>query len=154
MIRNEAEAQMRRFREMGFTSKHLDSHDWILFNLPVWLAVKPLIGKYGFETTRVGCEAWMRRKSFFLWKYYQWMNKLIRKNFRMMEAWSGGLRTIQEEQTRIPEGRAEIIMHPDIVDGILVERCNGEIIPLNRFFSDLEQACFQTGTAAVERMEN
>ena len=36
-IRSEAEAQMKRFRESGFASRRIDSHDWLLFNLPIWI---------------------------------------------------------------------------------------------------------------------
>ena len=51
-IRTESEAQMRRFRDSGFTSTRIDSHRWCMFNLPVWHAIEPLLKQYGFTTPR------------------------------------------------------------------------------------------------------
>lgn len=132
-IRIEAEAQIRRFRDYGFTSYRLDSHDWILFNLPVWLAVKPLLKENGMETTRTACDSWIQRKPLPLWLYYRWMEKLIRKSLRMEATWSGGLRSFQRASEKgliQPDTRAEIMTHPDLLDGELIDFSNHERIPL------------------------
>ena len=135
-IRQEAEAQMRRFREYGFLSKHLDSHDWLLFNLPVWLAVEPLLSQYGFETTRKGCRAWMKRKKPLRKLYYFLMDRIIAKELKMKENWSGGLRSFESAVKHgdiTEKTKAEIMTHPDLVDGDLVDVSKHEYI----LFTDL-----------------
>lgn len=132
-IRKEAEAQIRLFRDYGFSSHRLDSHDWVLFNLPVWLAVKPLLKENEMDTTRTACDSWIQRKALPLRLYYRWMEKLIRKGMRMEETWSGGLRSFQratEKGLIQPDTRAEIMTHPDLVDGELIDASNHERIPM------------------------
>lgn len=51
-IREEIEAQIRRFLDAGFTLRHVDAHNDILYNMPIWLAVKPLLKKYKIESIR------------------------------------------------------------------------------------------------------
>ncbi len=130
-IRDEAEAQMLYFRNMGFQSKHMDSHDWLLFNYPIWMAVKPLLHEYGFEETRTACENWISTKSKSLQGYYRFMEKKIEKKLDMKENWSGGLRSFQRAVAKgmITENtRAEIMTHPDMVDGKLVDTSNHDCI--------------------------
>lgn len=132
-ICKEAEAQMLRFRDMGFQSKHIDSHDWLLFNYPIWVAVKPLLDEYGFVTTRTACENWISTKRKSLQSYYRFMEKKIKKNLEMKENWSGGLRSFQRAVAcgKINENtRAEIMIHPDLVDGKMVDTSNHECIPM------------------------
>lgn len=132
-IRNEAEAQIHLFRKYGFSSHRLDSHDWVLFNLPVWLAVKPLLKENGMETTRTACDSWIQRKPLSLRLYYRWMEKLIRKGMRMEETWAGGLRSFQRAMEKgliLPDTRAEIMTHPDFEDGELIDDSNHEHIPM------------------------
>lgn len=132
-IRKEAEAQMKVFREMGFSSRRMDSHDWILFNYPVWLAVKPLLKRYGFETTRRGCERWIRTQKLPLRKYYRFMEKRISKSLKMEETWSGGLKSFRDALNRgliTAETRAEIMTHPELIDGELIDVSLRERVPM------------------------
>ena len=44
-IREECEAQIKKYLDYGFTQKHIDSHNWIHLHLPVWIALHPIIKK-------------------------------------------------------------------------------------------------------------
>lgn len=51
-IREECEAQIQKFLEFGFKPFHLDSHNWIHLEIPVWKELKLLMKKYGFSSVR------------------------------------------------------------------------------------------------------
>ena len=51
-LRAECAAQMKRFRELGFFSRHIDSHKWSMCSIPTWTAIEPLLQDFGFESTR------------------------------------------------------------------------------------------------------
>lgn len=51
-IREECEAQIQKYLQYGFNPFHLDSHNWIHLELPVWKELKPLMKKYGFLSIR------------------------------------------------------------------------------------------------------
>lgn len=51
-IREEIEAQILKFKFYGLSLTHIDAHHDILFNIPVWLAVKPLLAKYNIKSVR------------------------------------------------------------------------------------------------------
>ena len=123
-IRKEVEAQMKLFREMGFHSTHLDSHDWILFNYPVWCAVKPLLNKYGFVTTRMACENWIRNERLPLRLYHKWMTGVIKKHLKMDTDWAGGFRSFEKAVKRgliHKDTSLEVMTHPEIVNGLLAD---------------------------------
>lgn len=147
-IRAECAAQMRRFRELGFTSKHIDSHDWVLFNLPVWQAVKPLLSEYGFESTRCACDNWISLKSAPLRIYYRFMDRQIGKRLRMEQTWSGGLSSLRKAAAAgsiTMKTRAEIVTHPDMADGEPADCMHGRCTPLE----ELAAAAAEFGTPAA-----
>lgn len=51
-LREEIEAQIKLFIESGFTFRHIDAHNDILFNMPIWMAFKPLIKRYKISHIR------------------------------------------------------------------------------------------------------
>ncbi len=53
-IREEFDAQISRFLELGFRTMHIDSHHHVHTNYPVYRALKKLGGKYGFGYIRLG----------------------------------------------------------------------------------------------------
>ena len=137
-IRTECEAQMRRFRDLGMTSAHMDSHDWVLYNYPVWLAVKPLLKKYGFETTRVGCENWIRGSKPLLKAYRRFMSTQIGKVLRTKENWAGGLDSLRRfaKAGEIgPETRAEIMTHPNMIEGVPCDSLHNKHVPMDELLA-------------------
>lgn len=137
-IREEAEKQMQCFRALGFSSKRMDSHDWVLFNLPVWLAVKPLLKQYGFEITRTACENWIRTKNRPLRTYYKGMAKRIGGALQLASSWSGGIRSLERAYDRgliRADTVAEIMTHPIMLANGLFDASNHEEIS----FAELTQ---------------
>ncbi len=53
MIRDELEAQIELFLEMGFTNLHIDSHHHVHTNYPVYRAIKELADRYKFDYVRL-----------------------------------------------------------------------------------------------------
>ena len=140
-IRDEIEMQMQRFRELGFTSKRIDSHDWLLFNLPIWFAVKPLLKQYGFEKTRIACENWIRTKNTLLQMYYKYMANTISSSLQAESSWSGGLRSFERAVDRkiiTADTVAEIMTHPDLINGELTDTSNHAEIPFTEVVCMLE----------------
>ncbi|MCR5356425.1 MAG: ChbG/HpnK family deacetylase [Lachnospiraceae bacterium] len=52
-IRDEFDAQISLFLELGFKTMHIDSHHHVHTNYPVYRALKQLSRKYGFEYIRL-----------------------------------------------------------------------------------------------------
>ncbi len=52
-IRDEFDAQIRRFLNLGFTVMHVDSHHHVHTNYPVFTALKELSAKYDFDYIRL-----------------------------------------------------------------------------------------------------
>ena len=123
-IRRECEAQMRRFRELGFTSAHIDSHKWCLCSLPAWLAIRPLLEEYGFKTTRTlnghrlsSCGGAMRR-------YYRMLVGMISGTLETQEDWSGCGSELERDLAAgklSADTRAELYVHPDMNGEIAVD---------------------------------
>ena len=51
-LRDEVSCQVERFRALGFSCRHVDSHRNALVDLPVWLAARPVLEEAGFRTCR------------------------------------------------------------------------------------------------------
>lgn len=51
-LREEIEAQIKKFCDYGVKLIGVDSHNWIHLRLPIWLAFKPLIKKYHIKVVR------------------------------------------------------------------------------------------------------
>lgn len=121
-IRQECEAQMRKFRELGFTSTHMDSHLWCMCNLPVWLAVRPLIKKYGFRTVRTMKGHIYSTNSGRPLLYYKILQFLIRcHGIRFKEAWAGCPDEFMNQivpAKKHPRKPVEIYVHPFPKNGI------------------------------------
>lgn len=138
-IREEIEAQILRFFQSGFTLRHIDAHNDILFNLPVWLAIKPLLKKYKIESIR-GVEPYLfgfYRKSIISYlpiKYYFMCHFLFNKG-RHYEIQHGGRNINQfindfsnNSDRRVGslryQKRVEVIIHPDKKDDLYVDLTN------------------------------
>jgi predicted glycoside hydrolase/deacetylase ChbG (UPF0249 family) len=89
-IREECEAQIRLFREKGFTSTHLDSHRWIMYNFPVWRAIRPLLPQYGFRDVRTMKGHLLSGSGTKLRPYYKLLQKAIGlSGIAWSEDWAG-----------------------------------------------------------------
>jgi hypothetical protein len=77
-IRDEFDAQISRFLELGFKTLHIDSHHHVHTNYPVYCALKELSGKYDFEYIRLSRNLY-RGGSLFNNVYKLIYNRSVRK---------------------------------------------------------------------------
>lgn len=123
-IRKECEAQMKKFRAYGFTSKHIDAHRWIICNIPVFFALWPLLRKYGFRTTRSLDGHYLNSINGEDRKYCKKVYSLIKLKLRVKENWSGCPSEFfdkAENEGFKKSARAEVYVHPDMIDGTAVD---------------------------------
>ncbi len=123
-IRAECEAQMKRFRELGFTSPHIDSHEWCICSLPVWLAIRPLLEKYGFTETRNVQGRWLNTSRSIARPYYRMLFGRMLTRMRPYSDWAGPIGMLRNDlnRRRIPQDAlVELYVHPYIVDGVLMD---------------------------------
>lgn len=64
MIRDELEAQIKKYLEYGFTCRHLDSHHHVHTNLPILKALIPLIKQNQIRTVRLGRNLFHKERFF------------------------------------------------------------------------------------------
>ena len=124
-IRQECEAQMRKFRALGFSSTHMDSHLWCLCSFPVWLAVRPLMKRYGFRTVRTMKGHMYLTNSGKLSLYYRFLQFFIRCcGFKNPEVWSGCPDEFLKQgisAKKRADKAVEVYVHPNMIDGIPID---------------------------------
>jgi len=155
-LREELEAQIKLFFDLGFTFGHIDAHNDILFNMPVWMAFKPLIKKYKIKHIR-GVEPYLfgyYRKSILSYlplKYYFMYRFVTLKTIDQCTVLHGGrnvnqfkrdydlLKTRQSTHRIIGNLRnddiCEVITHPDFDGEKYLDRTNFD---KNRIIYSLE----------------
>lgn len=123
-LRQECEAQMKRYRDAGFTSNHIDSHRWCLWNFPVWIAIRPLLKQYNFTTTRPPRGHLLGDANPVLRLYYRILAKSIHRSLVWRTDWSGCTSEYERaiKQNQIAEGSsAEVYVHPDYQENCSVD---------------------------------
>lgn len=124
-IRKECEEQMRRYRDAGFKSKHIDSHMWIMYNASVYKAIEPLIEKYGFKTTRTPQGHVFSTESFVRTLYFKYIYSKYKKLLNIVGDWSG---CPSEFEFAVQDGKfsddclVELYVHPSTYNGINEDR--------------------------------
>jgi predicted glycoside hydrolase/deacetylase ChbG (UPF0249 family) len=116
-LRAECEAQLKSFRDNGFKSKHIDSHTWCMCTIPVWNAIKPILKKYGFETTRTMEGHRLTSCGIAMKSYYRFVFKSIKKNLKLIDDWAGCANELERDCKNgvVTENtRAELYVHPDM----------------------------------------
>lgn len=76
----EANAQMAKFYQYGFTQKHLDSHGHSHTFISIWNSIKKVVKKFNFESVRIGENV---GKKSILDKLYKFIfNKIYLKKYK------------------------------------------------------------------------
>lgn len=122
-LRTELRAQIEKYFSLGFTLRHIDSHNWMHLNLPAWLALAPLLKEYGFITMRPIRPGLLKEGSF--------ERRLYFKAFKLMQScysvsrvkYSSSIEQFLENETKTTQKfeYAELFMHPDYVNGELID---------------------------------
>lgn len=140
-IREEIEAQIIYYLDSGFTLKHVDFHNDVGFNLPILVAITPLLKRYKIKSIR-GIEPYLfgfYRESILrylpikyyyilCYKYLRFENTLILNGGRNINHF---MQDIEEKNIRMKLGQIskggdiiEIIIHPDFKDGVYLDNTN------------------------------
>ncbi len=129
-IRQECEAQMRRFRDLGFPSSHMDAHFWCMCAGPVWRAARPLMEKYGFRTTRTMRGHQLDTAHGALRTYYASVFRSVGRTLQCPEDRALLFREFKKNAVSGGFGeneRIELYVHPRMVDGVCRDVRNAKI---------------------------
>ena len=119
-IREECEAQIKKYLDYGFTQKHIDSHNWIHLHLPVWIALHPLLKKYKFRSIRPIRPNLMKTGRKKLRIYYNIMNFIFKLSKYHVNNYSSNCEEFID-CNKSNNDVYEIFTHPKIVNGILLD---------------------------------
>ncbi len=131
-VREEIDAQIQRFQELGFRLSHVDSHNNVLVDLPVWLAARPAFEASGFKTMRCTFDSFitddMYNQAYALWlveqraeaglvctRYSSSVQRYLKRRDHISSVWFA------------PGEPIEIYVHPVVQDGALLDNFTGGI---------------------------
>lgn len=123
----EAEAQIKKYIELGFTLRHMDSHNYVHSYISVYMPLKKLLKKYGFTSVRISRN--ISEEPFPLpFKLYKGFYNLLlhhmKVNGRKLSA-TKYFGSVQDfcacpQKDKIKDN-IEFMTHPDIIDGVLTD---------------------------------
>ena len=135
-LRKELEAQIQQFIAYRFSCRHIDSHCNQLVDLPVWLAVKPLLQRYGFTTIR-GIFHSFQRNEIYNEIYRSWLHSELQSTGLKHLSYISSIRKfIMNKQQLSNEAIIELYVHPILVNDTLIDNFTGGI-PLDDNISQL-----------------
>lgn len=124
-IREELEAQIKRFINYGFTLMHVDSHNWVHLSFPVWIALKPLLHRYGFRSVRGIRPGLLSEGSVFRNTYYSlFKTQLMRNKDVYVSPYASNIEQFAEMEREILSKQlpfVEVFTHPELIDGIVMD---------------------------------
>ena len=123
----EAEAQIKKFFDMGFVLRHLDSHNYTHSYLSVYSQVKKLLKKYNFTSSRISRNIPENSFSLFFKVYKFFFNRDI-KNLKVngtklnTTEYFGSFQDLEDTgNIGFYKNDIEIMTHPDFINGILYD---------------------------------
>lgn len=126
-LRKELEAQIQRFIAFGFTCRHIDSHCNQLVDLPVWLAVRPLLLRYGFTSIR-GIYHSFLSDDIYNHIYATWLqSELQSTGLKHLSYISSIPKYLKYKQRLSGESIIELYVHPVLFDDVLIDNFTGGI---------------------------
>lgn len=132
-IHKEIEAQILKYTEAGFTLKHIDSHFHIHNEFFIYKITKPLCIKYHIKSMRI-LRNLMNKDHFVAFikcLYKRIINHDIKKSFSHTD-YFGSYEDYKLYYQKDKQS-VEIMLHPDIINGELVDVINDDFVPLNKY---------------------
>lgn len=114
-VRAELEAQLRRFLDLGGKMKHIDSHHHVHTDWSVYRILKPLAIKFGFCSMRLSADLHAVSSGKKIYKTI--FNHGLRRSFQTTAHFDG----VCAELLAGPGGSTEVMVHPQIYNGILCD---------------------------------
>lgn len=121
-LKEEIEAQIRRYLTFGLPEKHLDSHHHVHTDFSVWKVAEPLLRKYDFRSVRISRNMY-EKTNVFNALYKKKYNKRVQKTGMETTDFFGSFRDFEKYAPQLPENAlVEIMLHPMFSeDGILMD---------------------------------
>lgn len=137
-LREEADAQIAKYKQAGFTQFHIDSHMHSHTIISVFLSIIESVKENDFKTMRKSLNLFPKRSC--LVKIYKSIcNKLITKNMPTIKYFTSASEFIQVMQSGFNDDQAviEIMVHPVYQDNKLV---NANNVDFETLFDYLKEA--------------
>lgn len=116
----EIEAQMKKYIESGFNSMHIDSHHHIHNFYSILKIIIPLAKKNNFKTIRLCRNIYDNDSKFYKQIYKSYINGMMKKYFDTLNYFGSYV----DFNNNRDKNNVEIMVHPDIIDGKLVDVLN------------------------------
>lgn len=123
----EAEAQIKKYMELGFPLRHADSHNYVHSYISVYMSIRKLLKKYGFTSVRISRNVSEKAFSvpFKVYKtFYNFLLRRMRVNGKKITT-SKYFGSVQDfiacECKENIKDDMELMTHPDFIDGVLTD---------------------------------
>lgn len=128
-IGEELEAQIQKYKEAGFTLMNIDSHHCAFYDVPVLLALMPLLRKYDFQSVRyIGASYFNGNIWRELYGRY-WIRKMDQLSIRHANYSSSVATYMRNKRLKSPclrgESKIEVYVHPIMAGGYLYDNYTG-----------------------------
>ena len=124
-LRKELEAQIQKFISFGFICNHIDSHCNQLVDLPVWIAIKPLLKKYHFKSMR-GIYHSFYSNDIYNCIYRSWLNNELQSTGLLYFEYISSISKFLMNKEHLSENAIiELYVHPILSNGILIDNFTG-----------------------------
>lgn len=135
-IQKECEAQILKYINTGFKLKHIDSHYHIHNEFFIYRIIKPLCIKYKFGSMRILRNLMYKNNLVTFAKYIY--KKIINQDIKGTFAHTNYFGSYEDYKQYYPKDKrsVEIMLHPDIINGELVDVINDDFVPLNKIYID------------------
>lgn len=120
-LKIEAEAQIKKFLDAGFSSNHFDSHGHSHTFYSVYSSVRKILKKYGFKTSRLSLNLYIKgQEPNTLKKIYKFLyNFIITRSFKSTN-YFGAISNFMYSTNKKKNKSYEIMLHPIYKDNKLV----------------------------------
>ncbi len=111
-VKEEAEAQIRRYLSFGFPVRHLDSHHHVHTDLSVWKELEGLLKKYDFRSVRLSRNLFVRTNIFNA-VYKKRFNGRLKKTGMFLTDYFGSYKDLAAMGRRLKGNvLVEVMLHP------------------------------------------